>query len=231
MTETTDKLAGQIKARFGKTLTRIPSRCNELGYEVPAEKLLDVCRALRDEPDFQFEQLMDVCGVDYLSYGEAEWQTRNATRAGFSRGVKRQQPAADEKMTRRFAVNYHLLSVSLNQRLRLRAFCADAESLMLDSVVEIWASANWFERETFDLYGVLFKGHPDMRRILTDYGFVGHPFRKDFPVSGNVEVRYDAEKKRVIYEPVSIEPRVLVPKVIREDARYEESFKEASKHA
>ena len=231
MNETTDKLAGQIKARFGKTLTLIPSRCNELGYEVPAEKLLEVCRALRDEPDFRFEQLMEVCGVDYLGYGEAEWQTRNATRTGFSRGVKRQTPAADKQQARRFAVNYHLLSVSHNERLRLRAFCPASDALMLDSVVEIWASANWFEREAFDLYGVLFRGHPDMRRILTDYGFVGHPFRKDFPVSGNVEVRYDAEKKRVIYEPVSIEPRVLVPKVIREDARYEESFKEASKHA
>ncbi|HET7650026.1 MAG TPA: NADH-quinone oxidoreductase subunit C [Gammaproteobacteria bacterium] len=232
MSEATDTLAGKIEARFGKVLTRLASSCDEPGYEVPAGKLLEVARALRDEAEFRFEQLMDVCGVDYLGYGEAEWQTRNATRTGFSRGVTRQQPAAAAGGSgRRFAVVYHLLSVSLNQRLRLRVFCGDGEPPMLDSVVDIWASANWFERETFDLYGILFNGHPDMRRILTDYGFVGHPFRKDFPLSGNVEVRYDPEKKRVVYEPVSIEPRMLVPRVIREDARYEDAFKEASRNA
>lgn len=231
MSEATDKLAGKIEARFGSTLTRVASTCDELTYEVPAARLLEVSRALRDEAEFRFEQLMDVCGVDYLGYGEAEWQTRNATRTGFSRGANRQPLAADERPQRRFAVTYHLLSISLNQRVRLRAFCGDSEPPMLDSLVDIWSSANWFEREAFDLYGVLFNGHPDMRRILTDYGFVGHPFRKDFPLSGNVEVRYDPEKKRVVYEPVSIEPRVLVPKVIREDARYEEAFKEASKNA
>ena len=231
MSEVTDKLAGKIEARFGSALTRVASTCDELTYEVPAARLLEICKALRDEPEFRFEQLMDVCGVDYLGYGEAEWQTRNATRTGFSRGANRQPLEADERPQRRFAVTYHLLSISLNQRLRLRAFCGDSEPPMLDSLVDVWSSANWFEREAFDLYGVLFNGHPDMRRILTDYGFVGHPFRKDFPLSGNVEVRYDPEKKRVVYEPVSIEPRVLVPKVIREDARYEEAFKEASKNA
>lgn len=231
MSEATDTLAGKIEARFGNTLSRLTSSCDELGYEVPAAKLLEVARALRDEPDFRFEQLMDVCGVDYLGYGEAEWQTRNATRTGFSRGVTREQQAVTTIPERRFAVVYHVLSVSLNQRLRLRVFCGEGEPPMLDSVVEIWASANWFERETFDLYGILFNGHPDMRRILTDYGFVGHPFRKDFPLSGNVEVRYDPEKKRVVYEPVSIEPRTLVPRVIREDARYEDAFKEASRNA
>ncbi|HET7395165.1 MAG TPA: NADH-quinone oxidoreductase subunit C [Gammaproteobacteria bacterium] len=231
MSEATDRLAGQVEARFGEVLKRLPSSCDELGYEVPAGLLLEVCRTLRDETEFRFEQLMDVCGVDYLGYGEAEWQTRNATRSGFSRGANRQQLEADQRPQRRFSVTYHLLSLSLNQRLRLRALCADSEPPMLDSLVDIWASANWFEREAFDLYGVLFNGHPDMRRILTDYGFIGHPFRKDFPLSGNVEVRYDPEKKRVVYEPVSIEPRILVPRVIREDARYEEAFKEASKHA
>ncbi|MGH8371863.1 MAG: NADH-quinone oxidoreductase subunit C [Gammaproteobacteria bacterium] len=231
MSETTDKLAGQVEAHFGSALIRVASSCDELGYEVPAGQLLEVCRALRDEPAFRFEQLMDVCGVDYLGYGEAEWQTRNATRTGFSRGAERLDLEADKRPQRRFAVTYHLLSLSLNQRLRLRVFCGDSEPPMLDSLVEIWASANWFEREAFDLYGVLFNGHPDMRRILTDYGFVGHPFRKDFPLSGNAEVHYDPEKKRVVYQPVSIEPRVLVPRVIREDARYEEAFKEASKHA
>jgi NADH-quinone oxidoreductase subunit C len=230
MSEATDKLAGQVEARFGNVLTRVASGCDELTYEVPAAQLLEVCRALRDETGFRFEQLMDACGVDYLSYGEAEWQTRNATRSGFSRGVNRHRESATGTQ-RRYAVVYHLLSVSLNQRLRLRAFCPDSEPPMLDSLVDVWASANWFEREAFDLYGVLFNGHPDMRRILTDYGFVGHPFRKDFPLSGNVEVRYDPEKKRVVYQPVSIEPRVLVPRVIRQDARYEDAFKEASKNA
>jgi NADH-quinone oxidoreductase subunit C len=231
MSEATDKLAGQVEARFGDALTRIASSCDELSYEVPSGQLLGVCRTLRDEPGFRFEQLMDVCGVDYLGYGEAEWQTRNATRTGFSRGAERQDLDADERPQRRFAVTYHLLSISLNQRVRLRVFCDDSEPPMLDSLVDVWASANWFEREAFDLYGVLFNGHPDMRRILTDYGFVGHPFRKDFPLSGNVEVRYDPEKKRVVYQPVSIEPRVLVPRVIREDVRYEAAFKEASKNA
>jgi NADH-quinone oxidoreductase subunit C len=230
MNQATDKLAGQVEARFGAALKRVASSCDELTYEVPAGRLLEVCRALRDEAEFRFEQLMDVCGVDYLGYGEAEWQTRNATRTGFSRGVDRQRESVSG-VQQRYAVVYHLLSVALNQRLRLRAFCAEGEPPMIDSAVDVWSSANWFEREVFDLYGVLFNGHPDMRRILTDYGFVGHPFRKDFPLSGNVEVRYDPEKKRVVYQPVSIEPRVLVPRVIREDARYEDAFKEASKHA
>ncbi|HEX5340027.1 MAG TPA: NADH-quinone oxidoreductase subunit C [Gammaproteobacteria bacterium] len=231
MSAATDKLAGQVQARFGDALVQIPSSCDELSYEVPAARLLEVCRALRGEDGFRFEELMDVCGVDYLGYGEAEWQTRNATRSGFSRGAERLRLESEARSQRRFAVTYHLLSISLNQRLRLRVFCGDGEPPVLDSLVDVWASANWFEREAFDLYGVLFNGHPDMRRILTDYGFVGHPFRKDFPLSGNVEVRYDPEKKRVAYEPVSIEPRILVPRVIREDPRYQEEFKEVSKHA
>ena len=134
-------------------------------------------------------------------------------------------PAPDTPSRHRFAVTYHLLSIAHNQRLRLRTFCEDVEEPAVDSVVDIWASANWFEREAFDLFGIVFRGHPDLRRILTDYGFIGHPFRKDFPLIGNVEVRYDAQKKRVVYEPVSIEPRVLVPKVIRADHRYDPSLK------
>jgi NADH-quinone oxidoreductase subunit C len=170
---------------------------------------------------------MDVCGVDYLEHGRAEWKTQDATTSGFSRGVAR--GALDVPMTsgRRFAVVYHLLSVSLNQRLRLRVFCADDVEPMVDSLTGIWAGTDWFERETFDMFGILFKGHPDLRRLLTDYGFIGHPFRKDFPLSGNVEVRYDPEKGRVVYQPVSIEPRVLVPKVIRHDNRYDPALTNA----
>ncbi|MHB8423742.1 MAG: NADH-quinone oxidoreductase subunit C [Gammaproteobacteria bacterium] len=230
MSAVTDKLAGYVEARFSDALKRVPSRVDQPTYEVSAAGLREVCRSLRDLEPFHFEQLMDVCGVDYLGYGEADWQTEDATRTGFSRGVDRHLPQARERTQRRFAVVYHLLSIRHNQRLRLRAFCAD-EPPMLDSVADIWASANWFEREVFDLYGILFNGHPDLRRILTDYGFTGHPFRKDFPLSGNVEVRYDPEKKRVVYEPVSIEPRVLVPRVIRHDPRYEEACKEAPKNA
>jgi NADH-quinone oxidoreductase subunit C len=229
MSGTDQKLAEQVEARFSGVMQRVPAHSSELTYELPVAKLLEVCRGLRDDKTLRFEQLMDVCGMDYLQYGEAEWRTEDATRSGFSRGVKRAAPAANAG-ERRFAVVYHLLSVSRNERLRLRTFCT-GEPPLVDSVTGIWASANWFEREAFDLYGILFNGHPDLRRILTDYGFVGHPFRKDFPLSGNVEVRYDPEKKRVVYQPVSIEPRVLVPRVIRHDPRFEDAFKEASKNA
>ncbi|MGB9428703.1 MAG: NADH-quinone oxidoreductase subunit C [Gammaproteobacteria bacterium] len=230
MSTATDTLAGHVESRFSDAVRRVSSTVDQLTYEVTAAKLREICRVLRDEEPFCFEQLMDVSGVDYLGYGADEWQTESATVTGFSRGVNRHAPNESERNGPRFAVVYQLLSISHNQRLRLRAFCAD-EPPMLDSIVDIWASANWFEREAFDLFGILFNGHPDLRRILTDYGFVGHPFRKDFPLSGNVEVRYDPEKKRVVYEPVSIEPRVLVPRVIRHDPRYAEAFKEASKDA
>jgi NADH-quinone oxidoreductase subunit C len=195
---------------------------------VPAGQLLKVAEVLRDAPGLKFEMCMDVCGVDYLEHGRAEWKTESATSSGFSRGVAR-AGSMDAPMTqgRRFAVLYHLLSVSLNQRLRLRVFCPDDAEPMVDSVTGIWAGANWFERETFDMFGILFKGHPDLRRLLTDYGFIGHPFRKDFPLSGNVEVRYDPEKGRVVYQPVTIEPRVLVPKVIRHDNRYDPALTNA----
>ncbi len=205
-----------------------PNRCSELTCEVPAGQLLKVAEVLRDAPGLKFEMCMDVCGVDYLEHGRAEWKTESATSSGFSRGVAR-AGSMDAPMTqgRRFAVLYHLLSVSLNQRLRLRVFCPDDAEPMVDSVTGIWAGANWFERETFDMFGILFKGYPDLRRLLTDYGFIGHPFRKDFPLSGNVEVRYDPEKGRVVYQPVTIEPRVLVPKVIRHDNRYDPALTNA----
>ena len=217
-------LAAKVEARFPDVLLRAPSLPDELCYEVPPEKIKEVCFALRDSPELRFEMLMDVAGVDYLDYRRDEWKTTSATRSGFSRGVNRGGPRMPHDGAR-FAVAYHLMSITNNARLRLRARCVDAEDPMIDSVVDVWPSANWFEREAFDLYGILFSGHPDLRRILTDYGFIGHPFRKDFPLIGNVEVRYDAEKGRVVYEPVSIVPRVLVPKVIREDVRYDPTLK------
>jgi NADH-quinone oxidoreductase subunit C len=192
----------------------------ELTLEVGADDLLAVATALRD--DFGFEMLMDLCGVDYLSYGTDEWKGRSATSTGFNRGVRRGVRADTAASTRpRFAVVYHLLSISSNQRLRLRAFCPDDDAPLMPSATAVWASADWYEREAFDLFGILFDGHPDLRRLLTDYGFIGHPFRKDFPLSGHVEVRYDPARGRVAYEPVSIEPRTLVPRVIRDDHRYE----------
>jgi NADH-quinone oxidoreductase subunit C len=199
--------------------------------------LLAVCQALRDEADWSFEQLIDLCGVDYSAYGQDEWSTDTATSRGFSRGRETpshaaagfsQQAGSTEQ--KRFAVVYHLLSVQHNRRLRLRTWCEPGEPPMVDSVIEIWKAADWFEREAFDLFGILFSGHPDLRRLLTDYGFIGHPFRKDFPLSGNVEVRYDPAKGRVVYEPVSIEPRTLVPRVIRSDHRYEPALKEAPRN-
>ena len=218
MTNRIDALAAKIEARFAGRVTRIASTCGELTYEVAAADLVDVASQLRNLEEFKFDQLVDATGVDYLHYGRVEWETQDATNRGFSRGVdRRQTEVAPEK---RFAVVYHLLSVANNERLRLRAYCLPGEPPLIDSLCDVWASANWFEREIFDLFGVLFQGHPDLRRILTDYGFIGHPFRKDFPLIGNVEVRYDAEKGRVVYEPVSIEPRTLVPRVIRDDSRY-----------
>jgi NADH-quinone oxidoreductase subunit C len=212
-------LAERIAAKFAGRVTRVVSTCGELTYELAAADLLSVCGTLRDDAEFKFEQLIDLTGLDYLSYGQVEWSTQESTGTGFSRGVSHDALATDT--AGRFAVVYHLLSVTHNLRLRLRVRCADNDPPMLDSVISIWASANWFEREVFDMYGVLFRGHPDLRRILTDYGFIGHPFRKDFPLIGNVEVRYDEAKGRVIYQPVTIEPRVLVPRVIRDDNRYD----------
>lgn len=227
MSSRIDSLAARIEAQFAARVQRVASTCDELTYQVPAAELLAVATALRDDAEFKFEQLIDLTGVDYLTYGRDEWATQDSTRTGFSRGVQQNGVAPAAAPAERYVIVYHLMSVALNQRLRLRVHCDDNDMPMLDSVVSVWASANWFEREVFDLFGVLFKGHPDLRRILTDYGFIGHPFRKDFPLIGNVEVRYDAEKRRVIYQPVSIEPRTLVPRVIRDDNRYDPSLLES----
>ena len=226
MSEQTEALASQIDAHLTGKVRRVASLNNELTYEVEPAELLPVCRALRDTPELKFEMLIDVAGVDYLHYGRDEWQTQTATRSGFSRGRVVRDTAPDPDMPGRFAVVYHLLSITHNRRMRLRVKCPDAQEPVVDSVIDVWASANWFEREAFDLFGILFRGHPDLRRILTDYGFIGHPFRKDFPLAGNVEVQYDPEKKRVVYQPVSIVPRVLVPKVIRHDHRYDPALRD-----
>ena len=166
---------------------------DELTLVVAAPDYLAVMQTLRDAPDARFEQMIDLCGIDYQEYGDGRWEGS------------------------RFAAVVHLLSVSLNHRLRIRVFCPEDDFPVLDSISELWSSANWYEREAFDLYGIVFEGHNDLRRILTDYGFIGHPFRKDFPLSGHVEMRYDAERARVVYEPVTIEPREITPRIIRED--------------
>jgi NADH-quinone oxidoreductase subunit C len=229
MSERYETLAARIDERFGAQVRRVDSSCGELTYELDKDDLHEVATALRNEGDFGFEMLMDVCGVDYLGYGSDEWTTTEATGSGFSRGVERKPvilDEADEFDARRFAVVYHLLSLQHNVRLRLRVFTGTGNPPLVQSVVDIWNSANWFEREAFDLFGILFEGHPDLRRILTDYGFIGHPFRKDFPLTGNVEVHYDESEGRVVYRPVSIEPRTLVPRVIREDNRYADALKD-----
>ena len=229
MSDRFDTLATRIDERFGEKVTRVDSTCGELTYEVGKDDLIEVATALRG--DFGFEMLIDVCGVDYLNYGSDEWRTQSATDTGFSRGVEREAvilDEADEFDARRFAVVYHLLSLQHNTRMRLRAYTGTSNPPRLKSVVGIWNSADWFEREAFDLYGILFEGHPDLRRLLTDYGFIGHPFRKDFPLIGNVEVTYDADKGRVAYQPVSIESRTLVPRVIRDDNRYSVDLKDSA---
>ena len=229
MTDSPQHLAESLQDRFGSILESCELRFGQVTVEVAREHQRDLCIGLRDESPFEFEQLMDLCGVDYSAYGEAEWTTDNASGTGFSRGVDAKtsaslRPIAEEPVSeqgdgRRFAAVMQLLSVTNNQRVRVRTYADDQALPIVDSVVDIWASADWFEREAFDLFGIVFEGHPDLRRILTDYGFIGHPFRKDFPLVGNVEVRYDPEKKRVVYQPVTIEPRVLVPRVIRAEAR------------
>ena len=229
MTRMHETIAARIDARFGNRVTRVTSICGELTYEVGSKDILEVALALRDEAEFRVDQLIDLCGVDYLTYGQDEWKTESATESGFSRGVERGPVILDESDSfdpRRFAVVYHLMSVVNNFRLRLRVFTGESNPPVVPSVVSVWSSANWFEREAFDLFGILFEDHPDLRRIMTDYGFIGHPFRKDFPLSGNVEVRYDAEKGRVAYQPVSIEERTLVPRVIRDDNRYSADLKD-----
>jgi NADH-quinone oxidoreductase subunit C len=180
---------------FGGHILTVTEALGEVTLVIEATGLIEVMTVLRDRPELYFEQLIDLCGVDYSVYGDGA-------------------PSRDRHG--RFAVVFHLLSVAHNRRLRVRVFASDDEMPVVDSVIGIWPSANWFEREAFDLYGIIFTGHPDLRRILTDYGFIGHPFRKDFPLSGHVEMRYDPDQQRVVYQPVSIEPREIVPRVVRE---------------
>jgi NADH-quinone oxidoreductase subunit C len=182
-----------LSVTLGAKAKAIDLRLGEVTVTVAAADYLDVAKTLRDAPGCKFEQLLDLCGVDYSDYREGQWE-----------GL-------------RYCAVSHLLSVSLNQRVRLKVFAPDDDLPVVDSVTGLWTSANWFEREAFDLYGIVFEGHADLRRILTDYGFIGHPFRKDFPVSGHVEMRYDAERQRVIYQPVTIEPREITPRIIREE--------------
>ena len=223
MTESANTLSTRLDQRFAGLVTKCIVCRDQVTIEVPPEHLHDVCLALRDEEEFSFEQLMDLCGVDYSVYGRADWETNDTSSKGFSRGVSEGIYQAEGSGERpRYAVVSQLLSIKHNQRLRVRCF-AKGEPPLVSSVVDIWSSANWYEREAFDLFGILFEGHPDLRRILTDYGFIGHPFRKDFPLEGNVEVRYDPDKQRVVYEPVTISNRISVPRVIREDNRYVEN--------
>ena len=201
------ELKQKLSKAFGKK--NVSEALNELTLVISSEDIIEVCQKLKDE--FQFEILMDLCGIDYLTYGESDWNG-NASSSGFGRA--RQVQKSTNQKDQRFGVVYHLLSVSNNQRLRVKALLS-SENLMIQSVTKIWNCADWFEREAFDLFGILFENHNDLRRILTDYGFVGHPLRKDFPMIGEVEMRYDEELGRVVYEPVSIEPNVNVPRVIR----------------
>jgi len=229
MTERLDTLETALRRHLSGRLRHLSRAHGELAVDVAAEDLLVCAGLLRDESELGFEQLVDLCGVDYSQYGRDEWATTETTGSGFSRGVAAgstgrlrfgdELPAADNGRPR-FAAVIHLLSYRHNWRLRLRCHTEDDEFPRLPSLCDIWPAANWYEREAFDLFGIVFDDHPDLRRLLTDYGFVGHPFRKDFPLIGHVEMRYDPEQGRVVYQPVSIEPRVLVPRVIRRDNRY-----------
>ncbi len=240
MTDAPISFVERLQSRLGEKLTSLKNSLEEITIEIRANHLLDVARILRDDEHMRFDTMIDLCGVDYLSYGNDEWDTESVSNAGFSRGVEGVGPGRfgwqdrpnitnTTNLENRFAVVIHLLSVTHNRRLRVRAFTLDESFPTMPSVVEIWPAANWFEREAFDLFGILFEGHPDLRRLLTDYGFVGHPFRKDFPLIGNVEVRYDEVKGRVVYEAVtSVEPRVGVPRTIRHDSRIEQSKAESA---
>ncbi len=216
MTDTTS-LAEKLTAHFKDTISGCETDRDQITLVVSPSHLLSTCEALRDEDDFSFSQLVDLCGVDYSTYGQVDWATEETTATGFSRG--RNKTSVSINNEQRFAVVYHLLSIKHNHRLRLRCYLPE-ENPTLASVTEVWSSANWYEREAYDMVGILFEGHPDLRRLLTDYGFIGHPFRKDFPLEGNVEVRYDPDQERVVYQPVTITNRVLVPRVIRDDHRY-----------
>lgn len=244
MAEQASSFTDRLSARFAGARAAVIEPRGEVTLEVPAADWHATCLALRDE--FGFEQLSDLCGIDYLGYGSDEWDTEDVSSHGFSRGVEgkavgrfawgefpsRETPEGIQPQplpAQRFAVIAQLRSYRHNLMLRVRCHAPSDELPVVASVTDIWPGANWFEREAFDLFGIVFAGHPDLRRILTDYGFVGHPFRKDFPLIGNVEVRYDDEKKRVVYEPVtSVEPRVNVPRVIRDDARYQTAAGESA---
>jgi len=232
-----ESLAAALQETLGDKLVSTVTALGEVTVVVKAEDLIAATTALRDAPALKFEQLIDLCGVDYQSYGEVSASSEQGSRlrdanvreadirpssadtttaSGVTSPKGAPVPPSDGRREgKRFAVVYHLLSLSHNWRVRLRVFAADDEFPVVDSVIGVWPAANWFEREAFDLYGIVFSGHPDLRRILTDYGFVGHPFRKDFPLSGNVEMRYDPDQQRVIYQPVTIEPREIVPRMIR----------------
>lgn len=228
MTTRIEPVIASLKAAFTDNAS-IAQSLDLITMDVAADKLLETMTRLHNDPALSFKQMSDLCGVDFATYGNAEWSTNTENMASFSRAVNSQStgsltfdnalelPALEQP---RFMVIYHLLSLDKNVRIRVRCAAPNDDMPVVPSVTPIFAGANWFEREAFDLFGILFDGHPDLRRILTDYGFTGHPFRKDFPLIGNVEMRYDPVKERVVYEPVSIEPRVLVPRVIREDARY-----------
>ncbi|RME33968.1 MAG: NADH-quinone oxidoreductase subunit C [Gammaproteobacteria bacterium] len=214
-----EKLMEALREALGEKVRELRPGPEMPVLVVESADLPEVALRLRDHPQLRFGQLTDLCGIDYATYGEADWETsEQATMAGFSRGVEplSREAGTERRPQERFWVVYHLLSHEHNRRLRMKVPLT-GEPPVVPSVVEVWNSANWYEREAFDLFGILFDGHPDLRRILTDYGFIGHPFRKDFPISGEVEVRYDPEKGRVVYQPVSIEPRILVPRVIRRD--------------
>lgn len=193
MSKSLETLNASLQETLGERLVSVVTALEELTIVVKAEDLVSVCMTLRDSDQLHFEQLIDITGIDYSEYGDSAYEGP------------------------RFASIYHLLSLKHNWRLRLRVYAPDDDFPVLESVIGVWDCANWYEREAFDLYGIMYTGHPDLRRILTDYGFVGHPFRKDFPLSGNVEMRYDPDQKRVIYQPVTIEPRVITPRIVRED--------------
>ena len=228
MIDLSKSLSEELTDCFGERIIFDEMGPDMVTIQVSVDDWFEVAQTLRDDSRFKFGQLTDLCGIDYLSFGQVEWETNDATHDGFSRGIEglgpgrfdwQNRPESNE-VEQRFSVVAHLLSHSHNMRLRIKTFAADEGMPIVPSLVEIWNSANWYERETFDLFGIIFEGHPDLRRLLTDYGFTGHPFRKDFPLIGNVTVRYDEEKGRVVYVPVEIEPRVLVPRVIRDDSRY-----------
>lgn len=213
-------LEGMIKEKCAEMIQSTHVYRSQITVTVARNHLISFMQFVRDNENFAFEQLMDLCGIDYLNYGISDWATHDATATGFSRGVEKHQEVLVKTPEYRYAVVYQLLSIKHNHRMRVKVFLDDPVALSLSSVVAIWPAANWFEREAFDLFGFIFEGHPDLRRILTDYGFVGHPFRKDFPLIGEVEPRYDAATQKIVYEPVSIAMRTLVPKVIRDDQRY-----------